>query len=352
MWYNSNVRGSFPRFIKENTEFPLGRSMKKKFLSMGAIALGAMLLTSCVTTNNRVSFNENWHLDTTASSAANLEEVLKYEVAFEKGSNAENEYRAILYGTGEYVTTLKTEYSEEKEAFLYRYTTELKIPVTFECKTSEEMKTYQDVVTSNVLFMNAQSGLKPISSTKTYDMHSPTTMSDSPSKLTDCYTHYNYTVQTDYNDDLTGKSALIDHTKNDEKRETNFKSANDDYTTLDNEQLLLAVRGIETLGMQKFSVYTSSWKKSLLVGLSASTSTSDEFELKLGDSAPAKKTIAYTPVTMKFDVQDSGSEQTLWIANRTDVLNNTYRNVILYMQMPLYYSYGSLNYTLKEAKFM
>lgn len=327
--------------------------MKKKFLSVGAVALATMLLSSCVAPNNRVSFNENWHLDTTGSSSANLEEVLRYEVTFEAGSNAENEYRALLYGTGSYVTTLKTVYDEERASFLYRYTTELTIPVTYDCKASGEIETYTDVVTSEVLFTNAQTGLKPISSTKTYDMHSPTFNSNNePTKIEDCFSYYNYTVNVNYNDDLTGVSEQIDHKNNDEKTETNFKPAKDDYTTVDNEQLLVAIRGIETLSSQKFNVYNSSWKKSLLVGLSVSTSTSDEFELKLGENEPAKKTVSYTPVTMKFDVQDSGSEQTIWVANRTDVLNNTYRNVILYMEMPLYYSYGTLKYTLKEAKFM
>ena len=358
MWYNRYVRELIYSIFNKTTEnIPFGRTMNKKFLSVGAIALATMLLSSCVAPNNRVSFNENWHLDTTGSSSANLEEVLRYEVTFEAGSNAENEHRALLYGTGSYVTTLKTVYDEERASFLYRYTTEFTIPVTYDCKASGEIETYTDVVTSEVLFTNAQTGLKPISSTKTYDMHSPAYRNDSPTKLTDCFSYNKYTVTTRYNDDLTGASEMVISILNEEEitngiTETNFKPAKDDYTTVDNEQLLVAIRGIETLSSQKFNVYNSSWKKSLLVGLSVSTSTSDEFELKLGDSEPAKKTISYTPVTMKFDVQDSGSEQTIWVANRTDVLNNTYRNVILYMEMPLYYSYGTLKYTLKEAKFM
>ena len=177
--------------------------------------------------------------------------------------------------------------------------------------------------------------------------HSPTT-TDNPQSLEACYGTYNYTVSTVYNEDLSGTSKTIDHTKEENNEsEVNFKPANDKYTTLDNEYLLLAIRGIEKLGSQKFNIYNSSWKTSQLVSLTASSDDSDEFTIN-----ETKRTMSYIPVTIKLDVKNSGSEQTIWVAQTTDITNNVNRNVILYMEMPVYYSYGKFQYTLTSAQYL
>ena len=324
---------------------------KKKLLSIGSIALGAVLLASCANTNYKVKFSENWYLDTTYDIRADATETLVYEVGFAAGANADTQYRALNYGKGTYTTTLKSEYSESEGAYIYRYTTKLEIPVSFECKTTGEIsETMTDTVTSEVLFKSAMQGLKPISSTKTFVNHSPTTV-DEPTALEQCYTYYHYTVDTTYDENLNGTSVQTNHLKDDEKTTTNFESANDDYSTLDNEQLLFAIRGINSLSSQKFNVYNNSWKVSQLVALTASSASSDEFTFKKGETE-TKATISYTPVTLKLDVGNSGAEQTVWVSSTTELNNNVYRNVILYMEMPLFYTYGTFEYKLVQANFI
>ncbi len=324
---------------------------KKKFLSIGSIALGAVLLASCGNINYKVKFSENWNLDTTQEIQANAVETLVYDVNFTGSSNADTQYRRLDYGKGSYVTTLKSEYSDAESAYIYRYTTKLEIPVTFECKsTGEVSETMTDTVTSEVLFKSAQQGLKPISSTKTVVSHSPTTV-DQPTSLAECFVYYNYSVETTYDEDLSGTSVLTNHLKENAKATTKFENADDDYNTLDNEQLLFAIRGITSLSSQKFNVYNASWRVSQLVALTASSADSDEFTFKKGETE-FKATIEYVPVTLKLDVKNSGSEQTVWIAKTTELLNNVHRNVILHMEMPLSYTYGTLEYDLVQANFI
>ncbi len=324
---------------------------KKKLCSLASVALGGVLFASCANINYKVKFSENWYLDTTYDIQSNAQETLVYDVHFEPSSNADTEHRAIVYDKGVYTTTLQSEYSEQYGGNIYRYTTRLEIPVTFECKaTGEISEKFTDVVTSEVLFTSAMQGLKPISSTKTSISHSPTTI-DEPTSLEGCYTHYHYTVDVTYDENLNGSGVLTNHLNDDAKKNYAFESADEDYTTLDNEQLLLALRGISKLSAQKFSVFNSSWGKSLLVSLTATSSTSDEFTFKR-NGENFKATINYTPVTLQLDVSNSGGAQTVWIANTTELNNNVYRNVILYMEMPVFYSYGSFQYKLSQATFM
>ena len=324
---------------------------KKKLSAILSVALGGIMLTSCTNPDYKVKFAENWYLDTTYDIQTSAQETLVYDVNFEPSSNSDTENLAVLYGKGVYTTVLKSEYSETHGGNIYRYSTRLEIPVTFECKASGEIsEKFTDVVTSEVVFTSAMQGLKPISSTKTTESHSPTTNS-SPTKLENCYTYYNYTLDVNYNDDLTGSAVTTNHLQNDEKKTYTFEQADDKYSTVDNEQLLLAIRGISKLESQKFNVFNSSWKKSLLVNLTASTSESEEFKFKRnGEDFTA--TIKYTPIEIQLAVKNSGSIQKVWVANTTEINNNLHRNVILYMEMPIYYSYGTLQYKLVQADFI
>ena len=324
---------------------------KNKVSAILSVALGGIILTACTSPDYKVKFSENWYLDTSYTIRPSVQETLVYDVAFEALSNADTSSRAVIYGKGVYSTTLTSEYSETYGENVYRYTTNLEIPVTFECKTSGEIsEKFTDVVTSEVLFTSAIQGLRPIYSKKTAISHSPTSV-DSPVNLAGCYTYYNYTVEVNYNDDLSGKAVLTNHLKEDTQKTYNFTQSDEKYSTLDNEQLLLALRGISNLSSQKFNVFNSSWGKSLLVNITANTSDSDEFTFKR-NGEDYKATIKYTPVELQLGVENSGSTQTVWLANTTELNNNIYRNVILYMEMPVYYSLGTFQYKLTQANFI
>ena len=331
----------------------------KKKTAVLAGLMSAILFTACTSPSNKVKFSENWYNDTTSDIKANSSETLTYSVGFTAQSNSDTQYRALRYNQGAYTTELVSVYSEELQTYLYRYSTSLSISGEHECKTTGEILNFTDTVTSEVLFTSAMQGLKPISSKKTLLSHTPSTNS-SPMTLAECYAKYNYTVETTYDENLNGTSVqTLYHEAKDENTPakdptvttTNFTAKDDSYTTLDNEQLFLAIRGITTFSSQKFNVYNNSWKRSQLVGLTAQSETSDEFTLKI-NGEDKKVTIAYTPITIGIQEKNSGSDQTVWVAKTTDRTNNLYRNVILSFSVPLYSAYGTFEYKLVEANFI
>ena len=331
----------------------------KKKTAVLASLMSAILFTACTSPSNKVKFSENWYNDTTSDIKANISETLTYSVGFTAQSNADTQYRALRYNQGTYTTELVSVYSEELQTYLYRYSTELSISGEHECKTTGEIFNFTDLVTSEVVFTSAMQGLKPVSSKKTLLSHTPST-NTTPTTLAECYAKYNYTVETTYDENLNGTSVqTIYYDAKDENTPaqepsvttTNFTAKDDSYTTLDNEQLLLAVRGITTFSSQKFNVYNNSWKRSQLVGLSAQSETSDEFTLKI-NGEDKKVTIAYTPITLAIQEKNSGSSQTVWVAKTTERTNNVYRNVVLSFSVPLYSAYGTFEYKLVEANFI
>lgn len=323
----------------------------KKKLALIAGLTGVMLFSACTSPSNKVKFNENWHLDTTFDIKANLSETLVYSVNFEASANADNEARGLRYNQGTYTTELVSEYSESLQAYVYRYSTTLSISGEHECKTTGEILNFTDSVISEVFFTSAKQGLKPLSSKKTILSHTPTT-TISPTELNMCYTKYNYSVETTYNEDFSGSSVQTVYydDKDPVSKTTAFTPKDEDYTTVDNEQLLLAIRGMNSYS-SKFNVYNNSWKRSQLVALSAGSETSEEFSFKM-NGEDKKATIAYVPVTLGIQEKNSGSDQTVWIAKTTERTNNTYRNVILQFSVPLYSAYGTFTYKLVEANFI
>ncbi len=325
---------------------------KKKFLALGATVMSAMLFASCTSPSQKVKFNENWYLDTTSTIRETVNEELTYSVSFEGSSNANTEYRAVRYNQGVYTTKLVSEYSDTLDTYVYNYTTELSISGEFEYKPNGEIKNFTDTVKSEVVFTSAIQGLKPISSTKEILSHTPTVLS-TPSSLAECYTKYNYTIETNYNESLGGTSVQTIFVEGQEPRvtTTDFQAKDEDYTTLDNEQLLLAIRGMSSYSPQKFNVYNNAWKRSQLVSLSVSTETSEEFSFEM-NGEKKKATIAYIPLSLNMDEKNSGADKVIWVAKTSDRTNNTYRNVILNFILPVNNALGVFEYKLVKADFI
>ena len=325
---------------------------KKKILALGAVAMSAMLFASCTSPSKKVKFSENWYLDTTYDIKANIEETLTYSVAFEAESNADTEYRALRYNPGVYTTTLTSEFSDTLNAYVYRYTTTLEISGEHECKTSGEIQSFSDTVVSNVVFTSAMQGLKPISSEKTFSSHTPTNIIQ-PTSVKECYTKQDYSVKTTYDEELNGTSVQTVYTEGQEPKvtKTNFEVKDKDYTTLDNEQLLFAIRGMGSYSAQQFNVYNNAWKRSQLISLSVAAEESEEFSFEInGENKTA--TIAYVPVMLGIQEKNPGTAQEFWIAKTTDRTNNTYRNVVLKLSIPLNNAFGTFEYNLVKANFI
>ena len=313
----------------------------KKFLSAIALTLCATL-TACAGTSTKVTFEEYWLED--AGIAPNVSpetvlEALEYDVEFKKASGLNDDY-SVHYENGVYTTKLTLNQG------VYRYETSLSIDVTYTVDGQSDRKT--DSIVSWVEFKkNAK--LQPIKSHKEIVNHSP---EGEGTTIESCYTKYDYTVDTTYNENgLGGKSVIVNNTTSTSEEKT--FTVEDKYTCLDNEQLLFALRGLsQSTSTASLSVYApfSGAVQTINVGYSSLEQGTEFTFTKNGVSST--QVINYYPVSVKINAQLPGATQTAWIAATTNAHSNTFRNLILQLETPVFYNLGSLIYKLKSASFV
>ena len=306
----------------------------KKILSAVALTLCTAMLSACAGISEKVTFKEYWLEDANVTPETVLE-TLEYEVSFEKASGLSDTY-TLDYQNGVYTTKLSLKDD------VYRYETTLAIDAIFTVGT--ETVTKQDSMITWVEFKkNAK--LQPIASHKEFISHSPT---NGGATIDTCFMKYDYVVDTTYNENgLEGKSVVVDRAKNDMQEKT--FAVEDKYTCLDNEQLLLSLRGLsQSTSSATLSVYApfSGIVQPIEVSFGALEEGTEFTFLE------TPKTISYYPVHIKINAQLSGEVQTVWIAQTTNAQSNTFRNVILQISTPLFYNLGSLTYKLKSANFI
>ena len=310
----------------------------KKIASLLAFILGASALAGC-TGDQEATFNNYWEKDVLAPQTT-LTETLVYNVTFEKeaGLNQVNYY--LAYSNGTYTTVLN-----KKSDGPYEYTTSLTIDVTF-TPDGKEPLVKTDTLTSYVHFMEANDELTPISSTKTMHCHTPRNI-ESPANASDCYVEFYYELSTAYAD-KKGVCTRVDKLENPEKTDVLNFNMGKKLTYLDNEQLILALRGTAdkttSIAVNAYSPFDEAVQK-----VSASFTTKDEESIKLpiseNGAEATEKTYQYREVTMKLGKSPSGVTQTVWLAYGNQTRN---RNVMLRMKAPLSYAFGYLIYQLQS----
>ena len=342
--------------------------MKKKLLAGASLALSAVLLTACNTVNQKLEFNTNWALNTLIDTPISSVETLTYDVDFDAASFFQEEYYQVAYckdiegnkKLGVYETRL------EGKADGYLYTTTLTLPVVYTFGGASTL--FEDTGTSTVEFRTAQKSLEPIKSTKRVVCHSP--VNAEPTKAEGCYVSYDYEVIIEYNADCTGGTmtqidysaagTLYDKAAYPNGKTTNFEIDKETYSYLDNEQLLFALRGLsntEISSAQKVNVYNASTKIVETVSVTPSSTDSEKFSFTINGTPIGDTPITYTPVSIStplpsiFASTNTGAAQELHYAQTVDPSLNTYRNVMLYMEVPVAYNIGSLTYKLKNAVF-
>ena len=326
----------------------------KKLISILALVLGASILTACSDAGKKTAFSGYWYQNaaTPEVGVQRTDETLVYDVSFTAGSGLKSAGYELDYN-GEYTTTLSIQTVEGKT--VYHYDTKLAVNVTYIYQGKTETK--QDEVTSHVEFETATNGLRPIRSEKTIKNHSP---KNSASSLESCYSVVNYTVTTEYNSSASGGSCTVVNldAKENGSKKSSF-SVKDEYTCLDNEQLFFALRGVNpsVSSSPSFSVYDAFKRSVLTVKASyGSKVEGKEFKFNKYNAAESafkenKANIDYYPVSVAIDADMPGTTQTVWVAATKNSQSNDNRNVILRMENPLYYSLGTLTYTLKSAQF-
>ncbi len=316
--------------------------MKKKFfasLLAGVLALGC--LSACTDSDKSVAFSEYWKKN--SLSGGEVKESLTYSVKFEASLGLDNLSYTLSYGEGSYVTLLQS------TAQGYAYTTEFTVPVSY--TYGGETKEFEDKVVTKVEFSNK--ALRPISSHKEVLSHTPT--NGSPNSLADCYAEFRYKIDTVYNQDGSATAKVVyDKTEDVEAHEadpTSFNYQKGDYSYLDNEEILLALRAISSdTTSGKFKVYDPALESMQTIKFSFEKDATNNFAHAFNGAALPSASITYRAASIQLSAQNPGVTQTAWIAKTNDPQSNTNRNVMLRLETPLSYNLGKFVYELKSVE--
>lgn len=325
----------------------------KKIRLAGLLLLAPLTLLSACSGGTPLSFTANWYRNTALGSSVNdtLEE-LTYEVSF---TPAENDSSfSVEYDTGTYTTRLinaNIALSDGSTKEGYIYTTELTISGRYRLG-SEVSEDFSDRVSSSVSFLPVTDGLKPVKSEKEVLSTSP--IVSLPETLEGAFETYHYTYDVSYDAALTTATAVYTDLNAETPAPETREYAIDGTTTyLDNEQILFALRGLSLSSVATFRTVNS--VMGIVTEVSTGTSTTGPTSLKESvdftmDGTAVKTEIDAVQVPIIYQSTPSGQQQDLVYAATTDT-NNTYRNVLLRMEVPVLQSLGTLVYRLKEAAF-
>lgn len=326
----------------------------KKIRLAGLLLLAPLTLLSACSGGTPLSFTANWYRNTALGGSVNdtLEE-LTYEVSF---TPAENDSSfSVEYDTGTYTTRLKNAniaLSDGSTKEGYIYTTELTISGRYRLG-SEVSEDFSDRVSSSVSFLPVTDGLKPVKSEKEVLSTSP--IVSLPETLEGAFETYHYTYDVSYDAALTTATAVYTDLNAETPAPETREYAIDGTTTyLDNEQILFALRGLSLSSVATFRTVNS--VMGIVTEVSTGTSTTGPTSLKESvdftmDGTAVKTEIDAVQVPIIYQSTPSGQQQDLVYAATTDTNNNTYRNVLLRMEVPVLQSLGTLVYRLKEAAF-
>ena len=326
----------------------------KKIRLAGLLLLAPLTLLSACSGGTPLSFTANWYRNTALGSSVNdtLEE-LTYEVSF---TPAENDSSfSVEYDTGSYTTRLinaNIALSDGSTKEGYIYTTELTISGRYRLG-SEVSEDFSDRVSSSVSFLPVTDGLKPVKSEKEVLSTSP--IVSLPETLEGAIETYHYTYDVSYDAALTTATAVYTDLNAETPAPETREYAIDGTTTyLDNEQILFALRGLSLSSVATFRTVNS--VMGIVTEVSTGTSTTGPTSLKESvdftmDGTAVKTEIDAVQVPIIYQSTPSGQQQDLVYAATTDTNNNTYRNVLLRMEVPVLQSLGTLVYRLKEAAF-
>ena len=257
---------------------------------------------------------------------------------------------------------------------------------------------FSDYVVTVTCFRSARNTLSPIYSRQSVRSTSPNGMSPTSatkmcatvqyeyevfynkdaSKATYTYTAYDPETSSYKNGDIS--SAINDNKTiseifktlsekatvvEDECFEKTVSGLNGKYTLFDNNSLYMAVRGMSL--SSSFSAVVSLFIPAQGGTYNVSITGGNEDTLDTDNNETDKTiynalttaygtpetddgVINYNTVSITSNTSLSGTLQTAWYAAVEDEDDNQYRATLLYLEVPLSYSLGTLKYTLKEVK--
>lgn len=364
--------------------------MKKftKIASIIAAAVATASLAGCMgdsgcsgcggsKVSNNALTNSNWYIQTGYKGIQsyfvdNDHETLVYEVTADTKSNG---YYKVEYENGVYTTDFyATEYTwddesvpeEKRTEIVYCYKTEFTISGKF--VMGENVKEFTDSVKSECYFRSAYKNLQPVYSKQEIKSTSPAAYR--PANLEGAYKEYDVVYENLYNYACT--SVTSKKTGGEETTEKTYGKLNKTSNTLfDNSSLYIAVRSMKLSDSlsQSIDLFNAASGGISTIKLAGSGAEIEKEELAKISSALAAKDL-YLPVTKDEegnDIEDkgvstvavsisydggdmSGTTQRVWYAALNDADNNAARCTMLKLEMPLPFSLGTLNYSLKEIQ--
>lgn len=343
--------------------------MKKIKYFAPLLALPLLLLGGCKNATPAIGLSANWNRDTAIGNLTGEKtefEELVYDVTFE---SKPTEKYAVHYENGKYKTRLgarltevgKDDAGNPVNEFCYFYRTSLEIDVYFTIG-EQKSETFRDTLVSEVLFRNLDNALQPVKSVKTGVSHTP--VGNNPKSFEQDYyaffDEYNCTVE--YDNPLTSASISRSYKEHystqteaaEKKSELKTKLKADNF--FDNEQIMFMLRGTDmSESVTLKTLNSTAFASTSTVRTVMPKATSYAVDFSMTENAETKQvngSIDAYSFEFSYSSGMSGQAQQAVYAARTNVNDNLYRNVLLYMEVPLFSDLGTLKYTLKTATFL
>lgn len=362
----------------------------KKFLKISAAAIAAgatMILAGCggcsgcnKNAKSLTVTNSNWYTGTSykgiqpsfilGDDPAYTKEEIEYNVSFiapEAGNNTysadykDGSFKTEFYATA-YDWNANPVYPAEHTETVYCYRSEFKISVQYKLKaTGETTEWFNDSVTNISYFRAAGKNLQPVYSRQEIKSTSPAnyqagTLAGTHSKVDVNYDNY-------YNYDFTEITTYTQENGGERVKGAPYSLSKIKYSLFDNSSLYIAIRSMKLSPSMSANINLYSAAaggvSSYTVGGKDTSMNSDELKAisdemaKHGLFAPENEDSRVSAVAVDVNYTGGnlyGTTQTVWYAAVDKPDNNTARATMLKMTIPLSYSLGTLNYTLKEIK--
>ena len=301
-------------------------------------------------------------------------EIITYDVNYD-GAKAGNGYVAVDYRDGTFTTEFyATKYDwtgsaipegyandKVKSETVYVYKTELTISVQYTLKTGDKAASnwFDDKVVTESWFRAAGKNLQPVYSKQVIKSTSPANYQ--PKTLQDAYKEIDVTYENFYNYSCT--NVLSKTTENGSTESREFTKLNKlKHTLFDNSSLYVVVRSMKlsanlSESISLFSAAAGGADEYAVVGTDTALTAAERasFTSALNEKGLYKagekdEGVEYTAVTVSFAGGDlHGTSQTVWYAAITDNDNNVSRATMLKLSVPISFSLGTLNNSLKEV---
>lgn len=320
--------------------------MKAKRLAPLALLLPLMLLAACGG-NTDLDLQANWYSDPVHANIQSDKEELSYEVTYTPPAS-KDPLASFEYETGTYKTTLQersslASYAAWAKGTGYTYHAELKIAGSYTYGGKTE--SFEDTVTSDVVFMNVDNLLRPVRSDKRYNV---------TTYYAGAVVNYNYAYTATYNEKLSETEIAVRDLRENVSEENSLNASKKiklkgSGTFLDNEEIFLALRGLDLTVSSTFRTVNPVTRERMNVATSSSKETKYVGSFTVDGAPTGEIDVKAVSFSIGYTASKSGMAQSLVYALPSS--DHDFRNVLLEMTTVAPDGAGSFTYKLKEMNF-